>query len=206
MWAAVRPDGAIVVEDGDFDAAIAYPPNEGHAFWADTYRRVLERHGGDPTAGRKLYSHFLEAGIPAPTVRLRQLVHVAGEEKTLPLLTLDATADAVVAEGIATEDEVRRARASLAEISVDTTTIILAPAGIPAVVPPRVISRDVPSGDRVIVPRGNEDHPRTTSAISADALRLDRRHRHACRPGPRSSDSRTGSTVGRRSGTQGSQA
>lgn len=127
MWAAVKPGGVIVVEDADFDAAIAYPSNEGHDFWVDTYRRVLERHGGDPQAGRKLYAHFGDADIPGPTIRLRQRVDIVGEEKKLPMLTLDATAGAIVAEGIASEDEVQRARASLAEISDDTTTIVLSP-------------------------------------------------------------------------------
>jgi SAM-dependent methyltransferase len=48
MWAAVRPGGAVVVEDADFDGLFCHPPDEGFTFWARAYARVLERHGGDP--------------------------------------------------------------------------------------------------------------------------------------------------------------
>jgi hypothetical protein len=67
---------------------------------------VLERHGGDAAIGRKLYRHFLEATIPDPSVRLVQRADTTGEAKTLSLSTLEATADAIVEEGLASIDEV----------------------------------------------------------------------------------------------------
>jgi ubiquinone/menaquinone biosynthesis C-methylase UbiE len=127
MWAAVRPGGAIVVEDADFGGMFCHPANDGFAFWARAYPLALERHGGDPTIGRKLYGYFVETAIPSPKLRLVQRADVDGEAKTLPLLTMDATAAAIVAEGIASETELDAARASLAAFTADPTTVIGGP-------------------------------------------------------------------------------
>jgi ubiquinone/menaquinone biosynthesis C-methylase UbiE len=124
MWAAVRPGGSIVVEDADFDGLFCDPPNDGFDFYARTYPRVLERHGGDAVAGRKLYRYFLEAGIPSPNLRLVQSLDTTGEAKTLSLSTLEATADAILAEKLASEDEVNAALASLAAFTDDPATLI----------------------------------------------------------------------------------
>ena len=69
MWLAVKPGGTIVVEDADFDGLFCEPPNDGFDFYVHIYPRVLERNGGDATAGRKLYRYFLEAGIPGPSAQ-----------------------------------------------------------------------------------------------------------------------------------------
>jgi len=124
MWRAVKAGGAIAAENGDFEGLFCHPPNEGYAFWADTYRRVARRRGGDPAFGRELYACFLEVGIPNPSVQLLQHARFGGEAKSLSLLTLDATADLIVAEGIASESEVATARASLADATKDPQTVL----------------------------------------------------------------------------------
>jgi ubiquinone/menaquinone biosynthesis C-methylase UbiE len=127
MWAAVRPGGAIVVEDADFDGWFCHPPNEGFGFFLRAYSQVVARGGGDHAAGRKLYAYFLEAGIPEPNMSLVQRIHVADEGKMLALSTLEATADAILAEGIAIDDEVTAAVASLAQFIGDPGTLIGGP-------------------------------------------------------------------------------
>lgn len=127
MWAAVRPGGALVVEDADFEAAFCDPPNDGYEFWKRTYCTVLERRGGDPLLGRKLYRYFSEAGIPDPHLDVAQLAQTSGEAKTLALLTLEATADPVVAEGVASETEVTAAIASLTSFTADPSTVLGSP-------------------------------------------------------------------------------
>ncbi len=124
MWGAVAPGGAIVVEDADFEAMFCEPPNPGFDFFKDVYPRVLERHGGDAYAGRKLYRYFREAGIPEPDQRLVQTADASGEAKTLTLTTLEATAEGIVSEGLASEEEVNDALASLAAFTDDPQTVI----------------------------------------------------------------------------------
>lgn len=127
MWEAVRPGGVIVVEDADFEGSFCEPPNAGYDFWMEKYQRVLERHGGDPLSGRRLMRRFLEAGIPAPNMSVVQRVDVAGEAKTIPHSTVEATAESIISEGIATADEVAEALGQLLALADDPTTICGSP-------------------------------------------------------------------------------
>lgn len=127
MWDAVSDGGAIAVEDADFEGAFCDPPNDGHAFWLDAYQRVLKRRGGDPLSGRKLFRRFAEAGIPAPELTIVQRADVAGEAKTLPQATVEATADAIVGEGIASPAEVAAALDSLIAFVADPATVVGSP-------------------------------------------------------------------------------
>jgi ubiquinone/menaquinone biosynthesis C-methylase UbiE len=127
MWAAVRDGGVIVVEDADFTGSFCDPPNAGFAFWVDAYQRVLERHGGDPQIGRKLHRYFAAAGIPAPELTISQRADTVDEAKTLPQYTVEATADAIVAAGIASADQVREALASLTAFAADPSTVVSSP-------------------------------------------------------------------------------
>jgi ubiquinone/menaquinone biosynthesis C-methylase UbiE len=127
MWAAVRNSGLLIVEDADFDGWCCHPSNEGFDFFVRAYAEVIRRRGGDHAAGRKLYSYFLEAGIPLPQVALAQSVFTSGESKELAWSTLDATGEAMVAEGVASSDEIAAALASLRQFTDDTTTLIARP-------------------------------------------------------------------------------
>jgi SAM-dependent methyltransferase len=127
MWAAARQGGLLVVEDADFDGWCCHPPNEGFDFLVRTYNQVLERRGGDHTIGRKLYAHFLAAGIPRPQMALVQSLWTEEEAKMLPWSTLDASADAIVSEGIASRDEVTEALATLERFTANPHTLICGP-------------------------------------------------------------------------------
>ena len=126
MWAAVRDGGVLIAEDVDFAGWCCDPADEGFELFLDAYRRVLERRGGDDVIGRRLYRYFLAAGIPDPQVRLVQPVY-AGEARMLAWSTLEATADAVIAEGIATADELADALASLRRLADDAGALICGP-------------------------------------------------------------------------------
>jgi SAM-dependent methyltransferase len=119
MWAAVGEGGTIAVEDADFEGSFCDPPHEGFNFWVETYQRVLERNGGDPLSGRKLHRRFTEAGIPAPDVAVVQRIDRTSEARMMPHSTIEATAEAIIREGIASADEVRAALSSLKDFASD---------------------------------------------------------------------------------------
>jgi SAM-dependent methyltransferase len=127
MWAAVRPGGVLVAEDADFEGSFCHPPNAGHRFWLERYQRVLAAHGGDPLSGRKLFERFLAAGVPAPDLAVVQRVDNEGEGKTMPYLTIEATAESMVAAGVASADEVTAALASLRPYLADTSSVVGTP-------------------------------------------------------------------------------
>jgi hypothetical protein len=74
-----------------------------------------------------LYHYFLDAGIPEPQVSLVQSIKVNGGTKELAWSTPDATAAAIISEGIASRDELAAALASLREFTGDPTTLICDP-------------------------------------------------------------------------------
>jgi ubiquinone/menaquinone biosynthesis C-methylase UbiE len=127
MWEAVREGGVLAVEDGDFDGQFCYPPHAGFEFWVTAYPTVLTRHGGDPLTGRKLYDYFTRTGIPAPQLEVVQRIETEGEGRSLPLLTIEATASAIIDEGVATAAQVEVALGQLRELVDDTSTIIALP-------------------------------------------------------------------------------
>jgi ubiquinone/menaquinone biosynthesis C-methylase UbiE len=127
MWAAVRPGGVLIVEDADHNGWGCHPANAGFAFFVRTLCEVIGRGGGDPGIGRKLYASFLDAGIPDAHVDLFSPLHIADEGKMLALATLEATAAAILAEGLATEDELTTARAELAAFAADPRSLIFGP-------------------------------------------------------------------------------
>lgn len=127
MWSAARSGGAIAVEDTDFDGHFCDPGNDGFDFYWPMYARVVEKNGGDARVGRKLYRYFLQAGIPDPGFRLAQGVDATGEAKTLPLLTLQATAESIVSAALASADEVAAAIEDLAAFTAAPDTIISGP-------------------------------------------------------------------------------
>jgi SAM-dependent methyltransferase len=127
MWAAVRPRGVLIVEDADFDGWCCHPPNEGFAFFVRSYAEVLRRRGGDHALGRKLYGGFLAAGIPGREVGIVQPVWTGEDGKSLAWSTLEASAEAIVAERVASQEEVTAALASLWQFTADPQTLISGP-------------------------------------------------------------------------------
>jgi len=124
MWAAVRAGGTIAVEDADFDGLFCDPDSSGFAFYAAMYPRVCALNGGDPVVGRKLYRYFGEAGIPAPELRMNQVLGTDADIKELAVSTLEGSADAITGAGLATPDEVAAAMADLSAFAGRPETVV----------------------------------------------------------------------------------
>jgi SAM-dependent methyltransferase len=127
MWAAVRPGGRLIIEDAEFDGCFSEPRNEGFELFLRVYPQLLGRYGGDASIGRKLHKYFRLAAVPPPHLSVVDSVHASGDAKTLRLSTLEATADAMLAAGLASDDELAAAVASLAEFTADPDTVIGGP-------------------------------------------------------------------------------
>lgn len=127
MWAGVRQGGALIAEDADFDGWCCHPPSAAFDFFVRTYRQVLQRRGGDHAMGRKLYACCLAAGIPRPQVAVVQPVWTDDAGKALAWGTLEATRDAIITEGVASDHEVASAVAALQDFTANPDTLISGP-------------------------------------------------------------------------------
>jgi ubiquinone/menaquinone biosynthesis C-methylase UbiE len=127
MWAAVAKGGVLIAEDADFDAQFCDPPDAAFDFWNRTYQAALTAAGGHRLLGRQLHRIFREAGIPPPELTAVQRLDREGEAKTMPYLTTELTADAIVGAGIADRSEIDAAMSRLQELASDPEVLIGSP-------------------------------------------------------------------------------
>jgi hypothetical protein len=108
----VRPGGSILFHEPDREQMRSFPPASTYdraCQWVgETYRRA----GVDVRMGIKLYSTFLAAGLPAPTMRLHAVI---GGANALDVIHLDADQAVVLAT-----DMERLSVATAGELGIET--------------------------------------------------------------------------------------
>jgi SAM-dependent methyltransferase len=126
----LRPGGMIAVEDIDFKGAFTYPESRAYQRYEELYCATVRQRGGDPHIGPRLPSLLRAAGFEQIGVAVAQPVGVEGEAKLLNPLTMERIADAVLADGLATAEEIDEIVRALYEFAADPATV----AGLPRVV------------------------------------------------------------------------
>lgn len=114
MASAVRPGGAVAVEDLFTPTLRAEPRVAALEDLAEVYSATVRFHGGDPTIGPRLGAHLGAAGlvdVHEETVENRMTTTT---QKMFLAELLDNMHDAIASAGAATSDEVRRIRTAVA--------------------------------------------------------------------------------------------
>jgi SAM-dependent methyltransferase len=127
MWAALKPGGRVAVEDIDFAGHFCFPPNRAFERYVELYGRVVARRGGDAEIGRRLFDLAGAAGWTDRRISVIQPTFFESEGKELGLVTLRNVADAILAEGLATEDELRATIDEFQTFVADPQTIVSLP-------------------------------------------------------------------------------
>jgi len=70
----VRPGGVIVFHEPDWRGCRSTPPSSAYDKCCDWIVRTFQKVGTNPFIGSDLYSAFMQAGIPSPTMALRALI------------------------------------------------------------------------------------------------------------------------------------
>jgi SAM-dependent methyltransferase len=120
----VRPGGRIVVEDIDFRGHFCHPQNRAFQRYVELYTQVVRRRGCDPEIGPRLPSLLLEAGFGEVGMNVVQPAAFQGETKQIASLTMANIADAVVAEGLATAQEIAEIVGELDQAARDDRTVM----------------------------------------------------------------------------------
>ncbi|MFI8519663.1 methyltransferase domain-containing protein [Streptomyces sp. NPDC085481] len=63
MRRVCRPGGVVAARDSDYGAFTWFPEHPGLDRWAELYQRVARANGGEPDAGRRLFSWARQAGF-----------------------------------------------------------------------------------------------------------------------------------------------
>jgi SAM-dependent methyltransferase len=110
---ALRPGGIIVLEDIDFRGYFCYP--ECAAIWryVQLYTETTKRKGVDANIGPRLPGLLAAAGFENVRMNVVQPAGAEGEVKLMSPLTMENIADAVIAENLATSEEIDRIVAEL---------------------------------------------------------------------------------------------
>jgi SAM-dependent methyltransferase len=103
---ALRPGGHLVVEDIDYGGRFTDPDCAAITRADDLYIEASRRNGGDPFIGRRLHRLIESAGFVGVETSLAQPFGRSGSAKQTVRLTLEAIADRVVDDGIATREDV----------------------------------------------------------------------------------------------------
>lgn len=130
LYDHVRPGGAIAVEDIDCSGHFTYPESRAFDRYLELYCATVGRRGGDPNIGPRLPALLMEAGFEDVGAAVAQPIGTTGEAKLMNPLTMENIADAVIADGLATREEIDELVRELYELAADPTTV----AGTPRVV------------------------------------------------------------------------
>ena len=127
MWEALRPGGLLMVEDIDWHGWTSDPPNSGIEFLRERYERLLERRGSNPHFGLRLHRSSREIGVQSPNLTAIASFRTSEQGKIIALLSLDAIAQSLEAEQVATAQEIAEARSNLEALLADPESVTMGP-------------------------------------------------------------------------------
>lgn len=123
LYQHVRPGGRIAVEDIDFSGHLTYPESNAFRRYHDLYCAAVRNRGGDPNIGPRLPLLLKDCGFDEIGVSVAQPIGLEGEAKLMNPLTMESIAGAVLADGLATRDEIDAIVRELYEFAADPNTL-----------------------------------------------------------------------------------
>jgi ubiquinone/menaquinone biosynthesis C-methylase UbiE len=123
LYRHVRPHGVVVVEDIDFRGHFSEPDCPAVGRYVELYTKAVERRGADPNIGPKLPRLLRNAGLQDVQLNLVQHTALEGGSKLLTCLTMEYIAEAVVTDGLASHEEVRKTIDDLYAFANDPHTV-----------------------------------------------------------------------------------
>jgi ubiquinone/menaquinone biosynthesis C-methylase UbiE len=103
---ALRGGGVVAVEDIDCRGHFHHPASAALDRYYELYTEVAQRRGGDPNIGPRLPSLLRDAGFEEIGVAVVQPAGLDGEVKLIGPITMENVASAILAEGVATREEI----------------------------------------------------------------------------------------------------
>ena len=127
LWEAVRPGGVVVVTDTDFRGFFSEPNSPVVREHAELYTQTLRQRGGDANIGPRLPGLLTKSGFENVQTSVVQMAAMRGEVKLMTPITMENIAEAVIAEGLASQADVDRIVAELYEFARDPNTLLSGP-------------------------------------------------------------------------------
>lgn len=126
MRELLKPNGLLVVEDGDLTSAGSEPSSKLEYF-ASLFGRLGPQWGVDYTLGRRLFRMVVAANFSRPEITLNQPVFARGENKRLLELSVAEAGSSFVSAGLISQDELAQTIVDMRELAYDDTVLALMP-------------------------------------------------------------------------------
>lgn len=123
----VRPGAVVVVEDIDFRGHFAEPDCPALQRAVELYTKVVQARGGDANIGPRLPGLLRDAGFESVQMKLIHPAALEGGIKLLTGVTLESIADAVLTDGLITEQDLRRTIEELYSFARNPHTVLGGP-------------------------------------------------------------------------------
>jgi len=127
MLKSVKPGGRILVEDVHFSGHFCYPASEAFDRYISLYTKAAVLRGHNPEIGPSLPALFTKAGIADIGFDVIQPAFSTGSGKWMAYVTMDKIKDSVIAQGLATAEEVGYILSELEAFTKDESTVISLP-------------------------------------------------------------------------------
>ena len=125
MRALLKPDGILVCEDHDDGGIFSEPPTRAYKRLVEISDAVNRTRGLDSYIGLKLPHLIRDAGFRMPEVMVKQMAALRGPSKRLWEITLREAAPAILAAGIATQEELDTVCSEIRAVADDETTLVM---------------------------------------------------------------------------------
>lgn len=127
MFHACKPSGILAVVDTDFSGYFSHPDCPALWEYVRLYSEVVKRRGGDANIGRRLPNLLSEFSLNDLQMNIFQPAGWIGIVKRLSPLTLEYVTEAVLAEKLASMEELDRIVKELYAFAEDDETLLSAP-------------------------------------------------------------------------------
>jgi SAM-dependent methyltransferase len=123
FYSFVRPGGLVIVEDIDASGCFTWPESDAFRRYWGLYCAVVQRRGGDPNIGPRLPLLLADGGFERVEMNLTQPIGTHGEVKLINPITMENIADAVLADGLASQEEIDYLIEALHEFAANPRTV-----------------------------------------------------------------------------------
>ena len=126
MHNLLKPNGILVIEDGDLSSAGSVPPTALGLF-STLWGLLGPIRGVDYTLGNNLFQRVLAANFSQPEITFNQPVMARGESKRLLELSVAEAGEGFIAAGLITSEELDRALVEMRRLAEDETVLAIMP-------------------------------------------------------------------------------
>ena len=125
MRTLLRPDGILVCEDHDDGGIFSEPQTGAYERLVEISESVNRIRGLDSYIGLKLPRLVRETGFGRPEVVVKQIAELRGPHKLFWEITLREAAPAILAAGVATQEELDTVCGEIRAIAEDEATLVM---------------------------------------------------------------------------------